>query len=448
MRVPPARSAIIPACGDLAPLRPRSEYPFIVQRNNLCVVRSLASNKMRTAAVIKVREILLNPLAQRQRWEKLKQAIALSRPAILRDGIANSHQQETQSFGTNPGALRMFTHLPPDVPAECALVVVLHGCTQTAAGYDLGAGWSTLANRYGFALLFPEQQRSNNPNGCFNWFQTGDIERGHGEALSIRQMIEKMIADHGIDWRRVFVTGLSAGGAMASVMLATYPEVFAGGAIIAGLPYGAATNVQEAFASMSQCPPRSARLWGDLVRSASPHKGTWPKVSVWHGGADTTVVPSNAGEIVKQWTDVHGLHIEPSFSENVDGYPRQVWRSADGREVIESYTIPSMAHGTPIAAGEDCDQCGSAGAFLLEVGISSSYHIAKFWGLADHPIGTALEKAKLVPNTSELNFREMDGRPQEHAHTLEPAGEPKTPHLDIGAVIANALRAAGLMKSP
>ena len=90
---------------------------------------------------------------------------------------------EIRNFGSNPGALRMFTYRPSQVPAECALVVVLHGCAQTAAGYDLGAGWSTLADRYGFALLFPEQQRSNNPNGCFNWFQTGDIERGNGEAL-------------------------------------------------------------------------------------------------------------------------------------------------------------------------------------------------------------------------------------------------------------------------
>ena len=88
-----------------------------------------------------------------------------------------------------------------------------------------------------------EQQRSNNPNGCFNWFQTGDIERGHGEALSIRQMVAKMVFDHGIDPARVFVTGLSAGGTMTSVN----PDVFAGGAIIAGLPYGAANSVQQAL---------------------------------------------------------------------------------------------------------------------------------------------------------------------------------------------------------
>jgi poly(hydroxyalkanoate) depolymerase family esterase len=135
---------------------------------------------------------------------------------------------EVTGFGSNPGALRMFEYVPTD--PEPALVVVLHGCTQTAASYDFGAGWPTLADRHGFVLLLPEQQPANNAKNCFNWFLAGDIERGRGEAMSIRQMGEKMIVDHGIDRRRVFVTGLSAGGAMTSVMLATYPDVFAAGA--------------------------------------------------------------------------------------------------------------------------------------------------------------------------------------------------------------------------
>jgi poly(hydroxyalkanoate) depolymerase family esterase len=374
--------------------------------------------------------------------------MTMPRPAMRQRGFAKNHLRETQNFGTNPGALRMFTHLPPNVSGAVPLVVVLHGCTQTAAGYDQGAGWSTLANRYGFALLFPEQQRANNPNGCFNWFQTGDIERGHGEALSIRQMIAKMVSDQAIDARRVFVTGLSAGGAMTSVMLATYPDVFAGGAIIAGLPYGAAANVQQAFASMAQSPPRSARAWGDLVRNASPHKGSWPRISVWHGSADSTVAPSNAREILKQWADLHGISIEPAFTENVDQFPRQVWRGVGGDEVIESYTIPNMAHGTPLEVGEDCDQCGAAGAFLLDVGISSSYRIAKFWGIADHQIVTTQAEGNLVPISAELNVLEMGDPRREHVSAFEPTGAPDSSRFDIGTVITNALKAAGLMKSP
>jgi poly(3-hydroxybutyrate) depolymerase len=128
--------------------------------------------------VIKLRKTFASLSAQQGKWGKMMQAIARTRSETPGDVSASSHLTEIKSFGPNPGALRMFTYLPPDVSADCALMVVLHGCTQTAAGYDRGAGWSTLAERFGFALLLPEQQRSNNPNGCFNWFQTGDIERG------------------------------------------------------------------------------------------------------------------------------------------------------------------------------------------------------------------------------------------------------------------------------
>ncbi len=157
-----------------------------------------------------------------------------------------------------------------------------------------------------------------------------------------------------------------------------------------GLPYGAATNVQQAFENMYQCPPRSAREWGDLVRRASPHRGPWPRISVWHGGADATVIPPNATEIIKQWMDVHGLPARPSVETTIDGYPRQVWRNAAGDEVIESYTIPGMAHGTPLATGNADNQCGAAGPFLLEVGISSSYHICEVFWSCGHPQGSGI----------------------------------------------------------
>jgi poly(hydroxyalkanoate) depolymerase family esterase len=327
---------------------------------------------------------IIPALAQRhQQWKtraRLWRSIGLPGPGL---DLAFNHLTEVYEFGSNPGALRMFTYVPVPAKPNPALVVVLHGCAQTAASYDLGAGWSTLADRYGFALLLPQQQVSNNPNNCFNWFLPEDIEREKGEALSIRQMIETMIIAHGSDRRRVFITGLSAGGAMASVMLATYPELFAGGAVIAGLPFGTATNVNEALESMFQVRARSAREWGDLVRAASRHKGPWPRISVWHGGSDTVVKPMNADQIVKQWIDVHGLDHTHTLTEMVDGYPRQVWRNDGGRDVIEFYTIPSMAHGTPLATNGSDKDCGIPGAFLLDVGISSSYHIAKFWGLTE-----------------------------------------------------------------
>ena len=402
-----------------------------------------------------MRKTLGSFLTQRWKWEKSVKAAARIRPA---NGAPSSHLREIRNFGSNPGALRMFIHLPPQVSEDRALVVVLHGCTQSAAGYDLGAGWSTLADRFGFVLLLPEQQRSNNPNGCFNWFQAGDIERGHGEACSIQQMVDKMVSDHGINPARVFVTGLSAGGAMTSVMLATYPDVFAGGAIVAGLPYGAATNVQQAFETMYQCPPRPAHAWGDLVRGASPHNGPWPRVSIWHGGGDATVIPSNAGEIVKQWTDVHGLPMAPTTQTIVDGYPRRVWVNADGDERIESYTITNMAHGTPLATGRADHECGAAGPFLLEVGISSSYHIAKFFGLTvTRPSHVAATQSEImVTGQRPQAIRPAAALPQPHVlegevldAELDARHEGKQipqPPIDIGAVITRALKAAGLMK--
>src|SRR4051794_20561701 len=256
----------------------------------------------------------------------------------LRLAQAPTRLQEVVEFGPNPGRLRMYAYVPDPLPSAPALVVVLHGCLQTAAEYDLGAGWSTLADRFRFSLLFPEQQRGNNPRGCFNWFQRGDSERDQGEALSIRHMVEHMIQAHAIDRRRVFVTGLSAGGGMTSVMLAAYPEVFAGGAVIAGVHYRGAIGVPAALRCMFQGQVRSARDWGDLVRAASRHQGLWPKLSVWHGSADLTVAPVNAAEIVKQWADVHGLAAIPSREEIVDGYSRRVWTNAAGEDVLESST--------------------------------------------------------------------------------------------------------------
>ncbi|HLN08198.1 MAG TPA: PHB depolymerase family esterase [Xanthobacteraceae bacterium] len=391
-----------------------------------------------------LRDTLGSLRMHRLRWEKLMQARAKMNAAA--ETGHPSHLREIIDFGTNPGELRMFTHVPPNVSAGCGLVVVLHGCQQTAAGYDLGAGWSTLAHRYGFALLLAEQQPANNPNRCFNWFLPGDMERGQGEALSIRQMVARMVSEHAVDPARIFITGLSAGGAMTAVMLATYPEVFAGGAIVGGLPYRAATCVQTAFETMFQCPPRPGPEWGDQVRRASPHRGPWPRLSVWHGGSDTTVIPPNAREICKQWTDVHGLSATPTFTETVDGYPREVWCNAAGEDVIESYTIPSMAHGTPIAVGKGDNQCGMAGAFLLDVGISSSYHIAKFWGLAVRPQAAAVSDetfAPAAPARSPVAVRQPAPAGAFARSAAADARQP-IPSIQINAIIANALNAAGL----
>lgn len=353
----------------------------------------------------------------------------------------------------------MFSYVPPVLRPARSLVVVLHGCGQTAASYDLGTGWSALAKSFGFALLMPEQQASNNPHTCFNWFKPEDSRRGQGEASSIRQMIGRMASELRIGNHHIYITGLSAGGAMTSVMLATYPEVFAAGAIIAGLPYGVATNVREALSGMFQSPTRPAAELGDFVRNASKHRGPWPKVSVWHGSADRTVNPANADAIVKQWLDVHRLPTTPMAEATVDGYPRQIWWNADGQTVVESYTITNMAHGTPIGTAENDQRYGMEGAFLIEAGISSSYHIAHFFGLTDgpqtvmptSPAAMDSPSAKLIPLASPVSPPMPDlaniMRLASASRTSRPSEEPKAKRrLDVSAVITRALTAAGLMK--
>ena len=383
----------------------------------------------------------LEALARHRRhWSTLLQSTAAPRG----QETAPTHLTELTGFGSNPGQLRMFTYVPTNLPPSPSLVVVLHGCTQSAAGYDLGAGWSTLAERYGFVVLLPEQTSANNPKTCFNWFLPGDTRRDRGEALSIRQMIEKTVGAHGIDRSRVYVTGLSAGGAMAAAMLAAYPEVFAAGAIIAGLPHGSAGNVQEAFESMFQGRTRSAKEWGDKVRHASQHDGPWPRVSIWHGDRDETVKPANAAALVAQWRDVHGIAGAP-VEDTVDGYPRKVW-SRDGVEVIESYTITGMAHGTPLATAT---HGGEAGPFLLETGISSSYHIARFFGLTGEARAAVREETRRARPASER----VEVIPDEHVEILEAASPPKSDAkrdggVDVMAIITKALTSAGLMKPP
>ena len=354
---------------------------------------------------------------------------------------------ELGAFGSNPGALHARIYVPERLPEGAALVVVLHGCTQTAADYDTGSGWSQLADRHGFALLFPEQQRQNNPNLCFNWFSPADNRRGKGEALSIRQMVAAISAAQAIDPARVFVTGLSAGGAMAGVMLATYPEVFAGGAIIAGLPYGCATSVPEAFERMRGHGGPVAADLAQLVRGASDHAGPWPVLSIWHGSSDATVDPVNAGQIIDQWQALHGLDAAPSRVETVDGAARRVWCDAAGRAVIEEFRIAGMGHGTPLATA-GADGCGARGPFMLEAGISSTRHICRFWGLLDHAsVAPMPDPATPIaePETTKAALPVPAAMSPGRLHRLKNA--PQSPVASgVGKIIDDALRAAGLMR--
>ncbi|MGK5742022.1 extracellular catalytic domain type 1 short-chain-length polyhydroxyalkanoate depolymerase [Micromonospora sp. URMC 103] len=299
-------------------------------------------------------------------------ALALATPAQ-----AASLTQVT-SFGSNPGNLAMYAYRPDNLPANSPAVVLLHGCTQNANGYFTNSGWRKYADQWGFALIVAEQKSGNNANACFNWFEPGDTARGQGEALSIKQMVDHAKANFGVDGNRVFVSGLSAGAAMSAVMLATYPDVFAAGSIIAGIPYRCATSMVNAFSCMTPGTDKTPAAWGDLVRGAyAGYTGRRPRVAIWHGTADYTVAPLNATESRDQWTNVRGISQTPTSTSSLPGGTSlEVY----GNDEVRLYRVSGMGHGTPVDPGSGADQCGTAGAYFLDT-ICSTYRDAVFFGL-------------------------------------------------------------------
>lgn len=281
-------------------------------------------------------------------------------------------------FGSNPGALQLYSYLPDGLGTAPALVVALHGCTQSAADYHASSGWRKYADLWKFVLLYPQQTSANNGNSCFNWFLTGDTTRGQGEALSIRQMVNHAVTAYGVDPRRVFVTGLSAGGAMTSVMLATYPDVFAGGSVVAGVAYRCATDLSSAISCQYSAQTRTPRQWGDLVRAAHPgYSGARPVVSIWHGSEDRTVIPANATQSRDQWTDVAGVSQTPTSRTTLpDGTVVERHGTA-----VTRYQVPGIGHGTPVDPGSAVHQCGTAGTYYLD-SVCSAYHDAVSFGLS------------------------------------------------------------------
>lgn len=305
---------------------------------------------------------------------------------------------EVTGFGTNPGELRAFKHIPQGLPADSPLVVALHGCVMSASKFDDETGWTKYADMGKFALLLPQQGFNNHLLQCFNWFLPSDTQRNRGEALSIKQMIDKVVSDHAIDPEQIYIAGLSAGAAMSVVMLATYPELFAGGATSAGLPYGCAQNESEAQSPcMRSSKDRSPPEWGDLVRAASSHQGPWPRISIWQGTADNTVNPKNAQELIDQWTNVHGIDQIHDGQDTVDGQAHQVFKDDNGKVLVESYMIAGMDHGISINPGSSESQCGTAAPWVLDKDICTSFHVAKFWGILSP-----------VPPSREELLRRMD----------------------------------------
>ena len=289
---------------------------------------------------------------------------------------------QVTSFGSNPGNLKMFVYVPAGLPAGAPLVVALHGCTETASSYSTETEWGNLADRFGFAVVFPEQETANNSSTCFNWFQPGDISRDQGEALSIKQMVDAMKSAHASDPARVFVTGMSAGGFMTEVMMAAYPDVFAGGAVNSGGPYECATSLTATTSCQGGSVSHTPHDWGTLVRNAFPgYTGPYPRLIAFHGASDTTVAPADLQQSVDQWSNVLGVNEAAAETDVFRTASRQVLRDASGRAMIETYLVVGMDHALTVDPGSAVDQGGEVGPFAEDHLIFSSFYAAQFFGL-------------------------------------------------------------------
>ncbi len=308
-------------------------------------------------------------------------------------------------FGENPGELQMYLHRPAAFTDDLPLVVALHGCRQSAADFDDETGLTELAEEVPFLLLLPEQRTKNMSRRCFRWYDTDDNRPGRGESASILAMIEKVVDDEGVDRNRIYVLGLSAGGAMTAVLLSNYPERFAGGAIFAGLPYGcnrssgffdftwnwfhyspfALDGADASYACGVAGFPgrdRDGEVWADfIVQNAESLPERWPLLSIWQGTNDATVDPDNLTELTEQWTTVQRIDTEADDQEIVGDATRQVYHDEAGVPRVETWSLEGFGHAFPIDADNDPDNCGLEAAYVVNANLCAVRRVADFWQL-------------------------------------------------------------------
>ena len=318
---------------------------------------------------------------------------------------AASTLNQVTNFGSNPGNLAMYSYLPANLPQGAPLVIALHGCTQDASDYFSDSGWQQYADQWGFALVFPQTNSTNNELECFDWFDSTQDTRGNGEAASIEQMVAYAEANYGSNSHRVYVTGLSAGAGMAADLLADYPDVFAGGSIDSGLPAQCATTEGAASSCQDSSQNLTPAQWGALATGSDKgYTGPWPRVAIWQGTADYEVYPVNATELVDQWTDVWGISQTASSTQSLTGGTTEsIYNDSSGNPAVEFYSISGMGHGLAVNPGSGVGQCGTTGAYFLNY-ICSSYYTALFWGLnttaTTTPSATATTTTTATPSAT------------------------------------------------
>lgn len=246
----------------------------------------------------------------------------------------------TNQAGTRPYKLYIPTGY---VGKALPMIVMLHGCTQTPDDFAAGTRMNALAEERECFVLYPAQTRAANRSRCWNWFKRGDQRRDKGEPAIIAGMTREVLTRYGIDARKVYVAGLSAGGAMAAVMGATYPDLYAAIGIHSGLAVGSAHDVPSAFAVMRGTPPSSPR--GAISGQAS----CAVPVIVFHGDRDATVHPRNSEHVILESVDrnaasSNNLSVEHGQVPGGHAYTRTVHSDPTGRVILEHWLVHGAGH--------------------------------------------------------------------------------------------------------
>ncbi|MEY2534695.1 MAG: hypothetical protein QOF29_2605 [bacterium] len=290
-------------------------------------------------------------------------AARLGRPVLPSHGAAvDGGAWEQREVHDGRRARRFHVYTPPGVARDVAapLVVMLHGCTQTPATFASGALMNRTADRHGFVVVYPEQSREDNPQGCWNWFTSAHQARDGGEPAFIAAAARAVIEDTAhatIDGRRVFVAGMSAGGAMAGIMAATHPDLFAAVAVHSGLAYRSATTLPGATSAMSRGGPDPEQL-GRAAFAAMGAAARPVAAIVIHGTGDHVVSAVNGEQVVRQWMATNRLAAGGAYAPDVAepaettrhrsaggrDWTRRQWTDAGGALVQEHIVVEGMGH--------------------------------------------------------------------------------------------------------
>lgn len=263
---------------------------------------------------------------------------------------------EVTNFGDNPGNLRMHIYVPDSTPASPAIVVAMHGCGGSGPGFAGSSEFISLADRYGFVVIYPTATKQTAMGNCFDvWSPESKTHGGGSDPASIVSMVGYAEQQYGGDPGRVFATGSSSGGMETQALLAVYPDVFKAGASFMGVPFTCFANEADFPPATSQCVngsmDKTPQQWGDAVRAAYPdYTDARPRVQLWHGTADPLVPYQLQREAVDQWTNVFGLSQTPTSTDQPQpGWTRDRFADSSGTAQVEAISVQGAGHSLPMS---------------------------------------------------------------------------------------------------